>query len=351
MICNICLQFYNSRLNLRIYTYIIMLLVFASCRGRHEQLASKEDVTVDVMLPTTPVKDQGQAPLCWIYAMLATIETDRLAEGDSVNLSATWLARKSLEEQAVEAYLTGCDISMRGTLPEAMRLYEQYGIIGYNAAPDKETLTTTVVRQLAHTAKTMAAQHKGIEAMNDAVSTTLDDAAGVMPRFVFMLGMEYTPLEFAHSCAMPGQWQAYTSFTHHPYNEPFVLELKDNRQRHAAMNVPLDSLYNMVVSSLRHRHPVAWEGRVSLRSKLRSEGVKELSHAGDYTSLRQRAFESFRLTDDHCLAIVGLGHRKDGTPVFICKNSWGKHDSRIYMTKEQFLMSTILVMVKNNHIS
>lgn len=341
-----------------------MLLVFVSCRGRHEQLVSEPDMTVDVMLPTTPIKDQGRTSLCWIYTMLATIETDCLAKGDSVNLSPMWLARKSMEEQVMQAYLVGSNINMRGTLMEAMRLYNRYGIVGFDAAPPRKSMQ--VSRELTRMAKTMAAQQRGLEALNDAAEDVLDREVGPMPRYVFMLGMEYTPLEFAHSCALPGEWQAYTSFTHHPYGEPFCIELKDNRQRHEVMNVPLDTLYNMVVSSLKHRHPVAWEGtlrgvesgkRGVESGKLKVESSGELRvksgelrvKSGDIVKKRQRAFEKFRLTDDHCMAIVGFGHRKDGTPVFICKNSWGKNDGNRgmrYMTKDEFLMSTMLVMLK-----
>lgn len=323
------------------------MLVFVSCRGGHEQFASHEDVNVDVMLPMTPIKNQGHTPLCWIYTMLATIETDCLVNGDSVNLSPMWLARKSLEEQAQQSYFVGCNISMRGTLMEAMRLYKDYGIVAYDAAPPKQELNTSpLCREVARLSKTMAAQHKGTEALNDAVAGILDDAIGPMPRYVFMLGMEYTPEEFARSCAMPDDWQPYTSFTHHPYGRPFCIELKDNRQRHLVNNIPLDSLYNKVVQSLRRNHPVAWEGSLSLCSKLKSERVKEL-RADACADQRQHAFESFRLTDDHCMAIIGLGHRKDGTPVFIMKNSWGTNNGGLYyMSRDEFLMRTMLVMVK-----
>ncbi len=320
--------------------------MFVSCRDRHEQLASGPDVNVDVMLPMTPIRDQGHTQLCWIYAMLATIETDCLAKGDSVSLSPAWLERKMLEEQAVETYLMGRKVTTRGTLMEAMRLFNKYGIVGWDAAPPTES--SAVARKIEHTALAMSAQRKGIQALHDATTGILDDSLGPMPRFVFMLGMEYTPGEFARSCAMPDDWKAYSSFTHHAYGEAFPIEIKDNRQRLEVTNVPLDTLYNKVVESIRHRHPVAWEGTLSLRSKLKSDRVKELSWR-EYSEQRQKAFETFRLTDDHCMAIVGLGHAKDGTQVFICKNSWGKNDGyrgMRYMTKEQFLMSTMLVMIK-----
>lgn len=342
--------------------YIILLLVFvSSCGDRHEQFAS-DDVVADIMLPTTPVKDQSRSPLCWIYAMLATIETDCLAQGDSVNLSPMWLMRHSLEEQGVQSYMVDCNINSRGTLMEAMRLFDKYGIVGYDAAPPPSSFGDAAVRELRLQARMMSAQHAGLESFSAAMAETLDDMTGPMPRYVFMFGMEYTPQEFARSCAMPGVWQPYTSFCHHPFGEPFCLEIKDNRHRHEAMNVPIDTLYDMVVNSLRQHHPVAWEGTLHevksekalgevKREKLNvksSDYPVRGSGECDFQSVRQRAFESFRLTDDHCMAIVGMGHRKDGTPVFICKNSWGKDDGNggfRYMTREEFMLSTILVML------
>ena len=63
----------------------IFSLFFVSCN--HEETTKPYAFHNDVLLKTTPVKDQGQSGLCWVYAMLATIETERLQLGDSVNLS------------------------------------------------------------------------------------------------------------------------------------------------------------------------------------------------------------------------------------------------------------------------
>ena len=43
--------------------------------------------TNEVLNRMTPIKDQGESQTCWIYAMLAAIETEHLSWGDSVNLS------------------------------------------------------------------------------------------------------------------------------------------------------------------------------------------------------------------------------------------------------------------------
>ena len=49
--------------------------------------------TNDILLPMTPVKNQGEREICWAYGILATIETEHLLRGDSVNLSPTYIGR------------------------------------------------------------------------------------------------------------------------------------------------------------------------------------------------------------------------------------------------------------------
>ncbi|MDE5985868.1 MAG: C1 family peptidase [Prevotella sp.] len=338
--------------------YILATLVLAAC-GRHECPFSGngEDrdsiaVTADILLPTTPVRDQGDTELCWIYAMLATIETDRLAEGDSVTLSPLWLARHSLEEQATDRYLSGRRVSLRGTLPEAMRLLETYGIVAWDAyRPAGQSPSRSVARRAETLAYTFSRHRKGLEQLRHAMDDALDSTLGPAPRNVFMFGMEYTPQEFARSLCLSGDWKAYTSFTHHPFHEPFVVEIPDNRQRHEAMNIPLDKLLSMTLKSLSSGHPVAWEGSMTF---LREGKEEECNTEGKDTNAlqrrRQQLFETRRLTDDHCMAIVGTGHDNEGRRYFIMKNSWGKdygHGGYVYISERQFALSTIMIMARD----
>lgn len=46
--------------------------------GANGKADQKKKFTNEVMLRYSPVKDQGISPLCWMYAMLATIETEHI---------------------------------------------------------------------------------------------------------------------------------------------------------------------------------------------------------------------------------------------------------------------------------
>ena len=57
-----------------------------------------KNYTNDVLNRMTPVKDQGDSETCWIYAMLATIETEHLAWGASVPLTKYGKVEKMVQE-------------------------------------------------------------------------------------------------------------------------------------------------------------------------------------------------------------------------------------------------------------
>ena len=77
----------------KILLYISVSLALISCGRPSKQTVEKNPFITDVMLKTTPIKNQGHSQLCWAYAMLATIETNHLMTGDSVNLHADYIAR------------------------------------------------------------------------------------------------------------------------------------------------------------------------------------------------------------------------------------------------------------------
>ena len=68
-----------------------LLLLLTACQRQKQPSQQLLKPHTDCLVKTTPVKNQGSSNLCWVYAMLATIESDRLMEGDSVNLSPQYI--------------------------------------------------------------------------------------------------------------------------------------------------------------------------------------------------------------------------------------------------------------------
>ena len=320
-------------------------LVLVSCGQQRSRVdIPKEKFTIDLRLPTTPVKDQGSSSLCWVYGMLATLETEHIMRGDSVNLSPDYVARMYLSEQANRRRLLPnkivqkeAGITTRGMCTMALDLIQTYGLQHYDAYRHKPDMDYNVLC-------------RKLDKDNDT-EKLLDKYIGPLPNQVFMLGALYTPLEFAHSVCTDDEYVALTSFTHHPYGQRFPLEVPDNYFHDTFLNVPLDTMMNRIVQSLRSGHPVCWEGDTSEPGFLFGHGFAVLKHEDKKVTAerRQDSFEAHRTTDDHVMEIVGLAHDQHGRRFFLCKNSWGtanRYHGFMFLSENYVRMKTIAVVLR-----
>ena len=248
--------------------------------------------------------------------MLECVEHEAAKRGDSVQLSRQWLMTKELEEQTERAYFSSqftvhssqftvhssqfivhnSQISLRGVGPEAVRLIERYGLIPYQNEKTEITKSSVVERKLM----LLARQARSVDELRERMKD-------ILPRFTisshnafYYLSMRYNPLQFAESIMYCQHWRFYASVPYHPYGEPFALEVADNYNHHEYMNVPIDTLTNMVLASLRKGHAVYWE-----YGKRTKDGS---------------------VSSDHAMAIVGIkgGEKGENNLKFVCKNSYGK---------------------------
>ena len=195
--------------------------VLMSCRRK----ADAHRYTHELLLPMTPVKNQGKTELCWAYAMLATIETEHLLRGDSVNLSAQYIGRHlPAYRSEVTAQRSGPE-SQRAMCQTLLNMLSRYGVVGYEVMPDDATPDLPT------------------------------------PRNVYMLGAKYTPQEFAHSVCAPDEYIGLTCIPDSPYYQRIVVPIPDNWEGNRLLNIPPDSLRRRIAAALRHRHPVCWESR------------------------------------------------------------------------------------------
>lgn len=268
---------------MRISVLLILLLLLTGCR----QQAPSSFVT-EVLNGYTPVKNQGKSQTCWAYAMLAAIETEHIMRGDSVHLSPAYVEMRMTEDRRAPK-------SKRGMGQTLLNLIQRYGIVGYDAMK------------------------------------TVDTPA---PRWVFLYGAQYTPVEFAHSVCAPEEYIALTTTAKYPYGKEVVLEVPDNWEHNRFLNIPADSLLAHTARAVRRHHGVCWEGDTSERGFSFEEGIADLSLING------------RTTDDHCMSIVGIAHNQEGKRFFILKNSWGTdnpYGGLMYMSFDYFKAKTIAV--------
>ena len=314
--------------------------IMAVCR-RH-------GVTVTQLLPVTPVKNQGRSDLCWVYAALAAIESTHAAAGDSVNLSPDYLARNMLMRQARLNWLSRGrhDMSMRGTLPMALHLLREDGAMPYDSYSTPSPINW---RATSRRAVLAANCEPTFDRAERAVATCADNAVGSVPPHVFMLGAEYSPVDFAQSVCRSDEWHMFTSFTHHPFGRDIQLELADNQFGDTFHNVPLDTLIHLLDRSLDNARAVGWEGDISEEGFRWAAGVADVPRTVACTQQeRQRQFDRRLTTDDHCLTIVGRAVSRRGTRYYIAKNSWGATNALrgfILLSERYVRMKTVALMV------
>lgn len=212
--CTFCAIFANMKKKGIVLLLLLAMLVTAC--GRRAQ----HTFTHEVLLPMTPVKNQGRSELCWAYAMLATIETEHILRGDSVNLSGVYIGRMlKAEDSKPKAN------SQRAMGQTLLNMIGREGVVTYDVLPDDAT---------------------------DDLPT---------PQWVFMLGAKYTPQEFAHSLCAPDEYIGLTCFPDSPYYQKIDVPVPDNWEHNKLLNIPLDTLKRHVNRALRNRHPVCWESR------------------------------------------------------------------------------------------
>lgn len=325
------------------------MMLLACGRPQHAHRKPHGTFTDEVRLRTTPVKNQGRSQLCWIYGMLATIETDRIMAGDSVNLSPDYPARMWMAHLARRSFLSGGRerVDMRGMASMTLALAAEYGMMTYDPYNCGGDANYNV---LARRLTAMARRSHSMSHFNSRCTDILDESLGYMPSRFWLYGVEYSPRQFARSLFLPGDYTALTSFTHHPMGDTFALEVPDNKTACRFLNVPLDTLMARICSALKAGHAVCWEGDVSEPGFSFARGTAELPSRTPCTQeQRQKEFEARLTTDDHCMAITGMARDRRGRLYFIAKNSWGTdnpYGGMMYLSEEYVRMKTIAVVMR-----
>lgn len=337
---------------------VALALLAASCR-RSDRNLWKYKFTTEHINKYTPIHDQGRKQICWIYAILATIEGDRLALGDSICLSPYMPARNYILEQVDNHYNQGVikPLTFRATALTALRLIEEYGAVPYDAYSHGEKVNFTALVESAGLAARQAILNKdGADKCRMNVEDTLDKHLGYPTPHVHLYGAEYTPQEFARSVCPPDEYIGFTSFAHHHFYGTFQLEIPDNFDNSEYYNLPIGELTGMVIKAVKDGRSVCWEGDVSEDGFSFADGVAVLPekiNADELQNRRQRMFENNETTDDHCMCIVGLAHDQFGAQYFIMKNSWGTdnpYHGLMYMSLDYFKMKTIAVVMTKAYL-
>ena len=320
--------------------FSLLLLLLTGCRqpsaGPHRPAAFTVDTLVDVALPRNHETDPA---LDWLYAAKALVESEHRAYGDEVCLSVAFFVQALLSEQAAERYYQGkeCSIGLTGMAPTLLRLLRTQGALLQSAYhTDSLFRFLPLCREVEQKADACRQQRKGADQLLQATDRLMEERIGPLPQSVFMLGCQYTPLEFGHSVCREGEYLPLTSLAQYPFGQEVVLPLQQNRYRDVFLNVPLDTLTAIVAEALRSGHTVCWEGHTggeATETKAAASGVTQ--------AVRQKAFDRFETPLDKALLLVGIAHEKAGRSFFIAKDL--ASGQSVYLSEDFFRLNTVAV--------
>lgn len=308
--------------------------------------------TVEVEHGNTSVKNQYRSSTCWSFSTLSFLESElmRMGKGE-YNLSEMYIVRNTYLTKA-QRYVRmhgNLNFAGGGAFHDVTMVLDKYGLVPETAYPGLGYGTDRHVHGELD-AVTKAVCDAVIENPNGDLSNrwfaaftgVMDAYLGEYPAEFEYNGTEYTPASFTASLGLEADnYIEFSSYTHHPFYETFMLEVPDNWDNKHVYNVPVDEMMDIIDNALENGYTIAWAADVSEDGFDHRNGTAVVPADGDFAAakegpvtqltitqeMRQAAFDNFETTDDHGMHITGKAKDQNGDTYYIVKNSWGDSNS------------------------
>ena len=324
---------------------------------------------------STSIKDQQQTNTCWSFSTTSLVESEAYKNKLGVlDLSEMYVVRKIYLEKAANYLLRQgkAQFSEGGLGHDVINAIATYGAItqsGYNGLTNGQQtyqhaqMFADLKRYVDSTLKSR--KPATLKDWKPGFERILDQYMGPLPNQFSYNNVKYTPNEFASKFLKfnESDYVNITSFQHHPYYKPFIIEVPDNFSNGAYYNLPLEEMIRVTETALQNGHTVLWDADVSNNGFNGKIGMgmhlapsdelvqhmnPDFKEATWNADIRQQLFENFTTQDDHLMHIVGIEKTKEGKTFFIVKNSWGtdgEYNGYVHVSEAYFAINTIGIVL------
>jgi bleomycin hydrolase len=342
--------------------------------------APKDEFTERKLLPATTVKNQAMTGTCWSFSTTSLVESQSIKNAhltENFDLSEMFTVRNIYVEKAKNYILRQgkAQFGEGGLGHDVIRAISLYGAVPDEAytglKPDQKSHNhSQMVEKLQQYLDEVLKQRPVPANWLDGYNKILDETLGAVPSDFTFNGKKYTPQTFAKDLMKfnADDYVNITSFTHHPYYKPFILEAPDNFSNGAFYNLPLETMIELVKDAVKNGYSLMWDADVSNSGFKQGKGlalnVGKISKDDPFTAetkeeswdaaTRQALYENLTTEDDHLMHIVGTERSKDGKTFFVVKNSWGKvgpYDGYINVSEAYFAINTVSLVVPKAALS
>ena len=314
--------------------------------------------------PVTSGKNRYRSGTCWCFSALSFVESEIIRQkGIEVDLSEMFVVNHAYFDRAVKYIrLDGkLGFSAGSSFGDVFEVIKSYGIVPQDVYSGMNYGTELPVQGeldavLEGFVKALVTNpnRKLTPAWKPAFQGILDAYLGEIPATFKAEEKAFNPLTYRDYLGInTDDYINLTSFTHHPFYEPFIIEVCDNWRWGSAYNLPIEELMEVMYNAVENGYTIAWGADVSEKGFTRSgiatvpdfenkvtagsdqerwvgkseTGKEESAPAEEKVitqEMRQLAYDNKETTDDHGMHIYGLAKDQNGNPYFIVKNSWGK---------------------------